>query len=187
MTLEDYDKEEKPRSRSWMLWIALVLVAAGAAYYIGLRQGNVPKNIEYVEADAPKVRHESGVVTSADSNDTVIRKAVAPDAMASKAPSDSAAAATEPAVPERPAAAENYDKYEQMDARVRTGAYRIKGTDRVVKARRGDNLERIARRELGEGMVCYVSVYNQLTDDAELSEGQQIKIPKLEWKRKARK
>ena len=187
MTLDDYGFDRKPRSRSWMLWLALVLVAAGVAYYIGLRQSNVPKNLEYVEADAPKVRHESGVVTSADSNNTAVRKAVAPDAMASKAPGDSAVAATEPTVPEKPAATEGYDKYEQMDVRVRTGAYRIKGTDRVVKARRGDNLERIARRELGEGMVCYVSVYNQLTDDAELTEGQQIKIPKLEWKRKARK
>jgi nucleoid DNA-binding protein len=187
MTLDDYGFDRKPRSRSWMLWLALVLVAAGVAYYIGLRQSNVPKNLEYVEADAPKVRHESGVVTSADSNNTAVRKAVAPDAMASKAPGDSAVAATEPTVPEKPAATEGYDKYEQMDVRVRTGAYRIKGTDRVVKARRGDDLERIARRELGEGMVCYVSVYNQLTDDAELTEGQQIKIPKLEWKRKARK
>ena len=187
MTMDDYGFDRKPRSRSWMLWLALVLVAAGVAYYIGLRQSNVPKNLEYVEADAPKVRHESGVVTSADSNNTAVRKAVAPDAMASKAPGDSAVAATEPTVPEKPAATEGYDKYEQMDVRVRTGAYRIKGTDRVVKARRGDDLERIARRELGEGMVCYVSVYNQLTDDAELTEGQQIKIPKLEWKRKARK
>ena len=76
-----------------------------------------------------------------------------------------------------------WKKYEEMDVRVRTGAYHIIGTDREVKVKPGETLARIARRELGEGMSCYIEVYNDLKADAELQEGQIIKIPKLKWKK----
>ena len=71
-----------------------------------------------------------------------------------------------------------------MDARVRTGAYHIVGTDHEVTVRKGETLSKIARRELGEGMSCYIEVYNDLKANAELKEGQTIKIPKLKWKKK---
>lgn len=75
-----------------------------------------------------------------------------------------------------------WKKYEAMDIRVRTGAYHIIGTDHEVKVRKGETLSRIARRELGEGMSCYIEVYNDLNANSELQEGQIIKIPKLKWK-----
>lgn len=77
-----------------------------------------------------------------------------------------------------------WKKYEAMDVRVRTGAYHIIGTDHEVKVKKGETLSRIARRELGEGMSCYIEVYNNLNIDSELQEGQIIKIPKLKWKLK---
>ena len=76
-----------------------------------------------------------------------------------------------------------WKKYEAMDVRVRTGAYHIIGTDHEVTVRKGETLSRIARRELGEGMSCYIEVYNNLKSNAELKEGQTIKIPKLKWKK----
>ena len=76
------------------------------------------------------------------------------------------------------------DKYEAMDVRVRTGAYRIVGTDHVEKVREGDNLKRIAKRTLGQDMECYIEVYNNLSASSELKTGQEIKIPKLQWKKK---
>lgn len=76
-----------------------------------------------------------------------------------------------------------WKKYEAMDVRVRTGAYHIIGTDHEVKVKPGETLARIARRELGEGMSCYIEVYNDLKANAELQEGQVIKIPKLKWKK----
>ena len=79
-----------------------------------------------------------------------------------------------------------WKKYEEMDARVRTGAYRIVGTDHVVKVKSGDTTRRIARRTLGEGMECYIEVYNNVTTQT-LKEGQDIKIPKLELKKKVQK
>ena len=76
------------------------------------------------------------------------------------------------------------DKYQKMDIRVRTGAYRITGTDYVVKVVPGDNAEKIARRTLGKDMSCYIEVYNGIKGATELEPGSVIKIPKLELKRK---
>ena len=76
------------------------------------------------------------------------------------------------------------DKYEDMDIRVRTGAYRIIGEDRIVKAKAGQTVEDIATKLLGPGMSCYVEVYNGLDGKATLKEGQTIKIPKLELKKR---
>ena len=77
-----------------------------------------------------------------------------------------------------------WKKYEAMDVRVRTGAYHIVGTDHEVKARKGETLARIARRELGEDMSCYLEVYNDMKPNTELKEGQIVKIPKLKWKKR---
>ena len=76
------------------------------------------------------------------------------------------------------------DKYEAMDIRVRTGAYRIIGEGRTVKAKAGQTVEDIATKLLGPGMSCYVEVYNGLDGKATLKEGQTIKIPKLELKKR---
>lgn len=79
---------------------------------------------------------------------------------------------------------ESADKYEAKDVRVRTGAYRIIGEDRVVKAKAGQTVEDIATRLLGPGMSCYVEVYNNLDGKTILKEGQAIKIPKLQLKKR---
>lgn len=77
-------------------------------------------------------------------------------------------------------------KYEAMDSRVRTGAYRIIGTAQVVKVKEGETLQRISDRMLGPGMECYIEVYNGIDGTAKLKEGQSLKIPKLELKKKRR-
>ena len=79
---------------------------------------------------------------------------------------------------------ESADNYEAKDVRVRTGAYRIIGEDRVVKAKAGQTVEDIATRLLGPGMSCYVEVYNNLDGKTTLKEGQAIKIPKLQLKKR---
>jgi hypothetical protein len=86
-------------------------------------------------------------------------------------------------VPEPKVEAEpDWKKYEKMDVRVRTGAYGIIGTDRMEKVRPGDTTKRIAKRTLGEGMECYIEVYNNVKTE-DLKEGQDIKIPKLKLKK----
>ena len=86
-------------------------------------------------------------------------------------------------VKQRPAK-ETTDKYEAKDARVRTGAYRIIGEDRTIKAKAGQTVEDIATRALGPGMSCYVEVFNSIDGKKALKEGQIIKIPKLELKKR---
>lgn len=80
--------------------------------------------------------------------------------------------------------ADDYRKYEKMDARVRTGAYRIVGTATEVKVKAGENVKRISNRHLGPDMDCYVEVYNGIKATTILQEGQTLKIPKLELKKK---
>ena len=78
-------------------------------------------------------------------------------------------------------------KYEAMDDRVRTGAYRIVGTMQTVTVKKGETLQRISRRIFGEGMDCYIEAYNGLNSGDVLQEGQKIHIPRLELKKKKNK
>ncbi len=59
---------------------------------------------------------------------------------------------------------------------VSSGAYKIIGTEKVITVRKGQTLEDIAKNYLGNGMECYVIVYNHITA---VKEGMQINIPKL--------
>ena len=70
------------------------------------------------------------------------------------------------------------------DARVRTGAYRIVGVAQTVTMRKGQTLQSISRSLLGPGMECYVEALNG--KNADLKEGQTLKIPQLELKRRKR-
>ena len=76
------------------------------------------------------------------------------------------------------------DKYAAKDARVRLGAYRIVGLDHEVKVQAGQTFYSICKANLGPDMECYEEVYNDLPSRPTLKEGQIIKIPKLELKKK---
>jgi hypothetical protein len=87
-------------------------------------------------------------------------------------------------VESKPVAEPEVDKYAAMDIRVRTGAYKIIGTDRVIKVKEGETVAKIARRVLGPDMECYLEVYNGLKASSQLKVGQEIKVPKLQLKKK---
>ena len=72
-------------------------------------------------------------------------------------------------------------KRAETDARVRTGAYRITGVAEIITIKAGQSIESISKRYLGPGMECYVEALNGTTS---VKEGQKIKIPKLELKKK---
>ena len=65
---------------------------------------------------------------------------------------------------------------------VKTGAYTIDGLDKTVTVKPGQTLESLSRLYLGEGMECYIQVYN---NKLELREGEKVNIPKLKLKKKA--
>lgn len=91
--------------------------------------------------------------------------------------SDKVKANQKEAVQKKEPVAEDYSS----DARVRTGAYRIVGVDRVVTVKGGQSLIDISNKYLGPGMECYVEALNGIT---QVKDGQKIKIPKLELKKK---
>ena len=76
------------------------------------------------------------------------------------------------------------EQYEAKDNRVRLGAYRIVGTDYIVTVKTGDNMASISKKTLGPDMECYIEVYNDIKPGTPLKDGQTIKIPKLEIKKK---
>ncbi len=65
---------------------------------------------------------------------------------------------------------------------VKTGAYTIDGLDKTITVKPGQTIESLSRLYLGEGMECYVQVYN---NKLELREGEKVNIPKLKLKKKA--
>lgn len=71
-------------------------------------------------------------------------------------------------------------KYDD-DIRVRTGAYYITGTNKEVIVKEGQTIASISKQYLGEGMECYVEVYNGIKD---VKKGDIIKIPELKLKKK---
>lgn len=107
-----------------------------------------------------------------------IRMAQASEAvkMAEKAEKDSARKVAE--AKEKQAA--DSSKYDQ-DVRVRTGAYRIVGVAQVVTVKGNQSIASISSKYLGPGMECYVEALN---GSGSVKDGQKIKIPKLELKKK---
>lgn len=85
---------------------------------------------------------------------------------------------------ENPLHSEKYSSNEKYDSdpRVRTGAYTIVGTAKTVTVRAGQTIKSISKTYLGEGMECYVEAYNG--GITQISEGQSIKIPQLQLKKK---
>ena len=194
---EDEEEEEEDIPTGSVKWV-IVFLASLISLLVGYMLGNyfpwnspssddtLPQMEEVIDAapvhkpepkaaDVPPVikKAEAPAKEAAPSAEDAIK----PVAPAVKQPETSKPVATAPDVVK-------FDKYEEKDARVRTGAYRIVGLDHKVKVKEGDNIQRIAKRTLGPGMECYIEVYNDLTATSTLKNGQEIKIPKLEWKKK---
>lgn len=179
------DEEEEERSSTLKWWIfsavslLLIALAAYGGYLYGLETAKKQQAPFEFVAPADSVEVSEPVV------DTL--NVVVPDSVAQENVADSAivpvnkdtvavAVKTEPQF--------DSEKYERMDNRVRTGAYRIVGTNYTVVVRQGETMKRLCKRTLGEGMACYIEVYNDMEPNAPLVAGTKIKIPKLEWKRK---
>lgn len=64
---------------------------------------------------------------------------------------------------------------------VNTGAYTIVGTQETITVKAGQNMKKISKFYLGDGMECYIQVYNGVS---EVTEGMRLKIPKLQVKKK---
>ena len=198
----DEEDDDQHADRKWLLWLLACLLALVAGYllgsylplqsFMGSKETVIPKE-KVIVAEQPVTKTPQPITDSVkvltDVNE--VPEAVEPEEIKTEspkqpdAPTQTAAQTVSQKQTETKSTAEvNPDKYEAMDPRVRTGAYRIIGTDHVEKVREGDNLKRIAKRTIGQDMECYIEVYNNLKASSELKVGQEIKIPKLQWKKK---
>lgn len=173
----------------WIVFTAVSAVLVVLSFYVGYRYGS-----DNVTVPEPKTKvivkrvivHVPDTLPNQEKDSLAQAKG---DTASYKKDDKTAAHANEKAAKTEADMTENDDfaKYAAKDVRVRTGAYSIVGTDRVWTVRKGENLSSISRRALGEGMACYIEVYNDLNANSELKEGQKIKIPKLKLKRKSGK
>lgn len=185
--------EDSEESRSyWWVWLLLAVVACvgsfAGGYIFGrhmdrnaLSEDNTQKTDSVVTAPAPVV---------AQNKDTLKVDSVKPaiEQVTEQPKQEVVEQPKKETVAQPKKEAEPYwKKYEDMDSRVRTGAYDIVGFDHTVKVKSGETMKRLAKRVLGEGMECYIEVFNNISSDQPLKEGQDIKIPKLELKKKRKK
>lgn len=195
---EDDDEDENEYSSSsgkrWIWWLLMSLIAFGAGFLLGRHTG---KNASPDVIDAWTVDSIDKDTLAADTakKDTLAKPVVKQDTLA-KPVADTPSKAKPEAKPDtivprpKPDDEKTKDAYKQYnfnDARVRTGAYRIIGTAQEVKVKKGETLNRISARHLGPDMECYVEAYNELKPGAMLKEGQTLKIPQLELKKKKKK
>lgn len=213
--ISDDDDDDSSSSGRWILGIlgVLLLMAACAAggYYFGYGQG-----LEKGMAVIKEAKDSLSVVAKTDSvaaeqNDSLVARqdsvsqtktpveavqkpqnTPAPVEAQKEVPAQpkqetpAKPKAETPATPKTETPAPELDQYAAKDVRVRYGGYRIVGLDHTEKIRPGDTPSRIARRTLGEGMECYIEVYNGWGANPQLKEGQTVKIPKVVLKKKKR-
>ena len=91
----------------------------------------------------------------------------------------------QPAKPEaKPVALPKGDNSQALNSAkqmVSTGAYTIVGTQETITVKAGQNMKKISKFYLGDGMECYIQAYNGVS---EVTEGMRLKIPKLQVKKK---
>ena len=181
---EEVAEEAEEKSASyWWLWLLIAIIACVISFAGGYLYGRHMEMQELFAEDAPA---DTATVQAAPVVE--VKDTAKVDTMQVKPEAEEQAEVKEPEVkqpkPEvkQPEPEPEWKKYEAMDVRVRTGAYGIVGTDRMEKVRPGDTMKRIARRTLGEGMECYIEVYNNMTT-SDLKEGQEVKIPQLKLKK----
>ena len=185
---DEENEEEEEGDSSWKKvvgYVLLTLLLMAASAYAGFWYGQQHATKDVDDATDVENVTDSIEVIEVDSADVLDMSSVEQSSV--EKPAEEQSAVEKPQTKTEPEQAKQteepfWKKYEAMDARVRTGAYHIVGTDREVKVRAGETLSKISRRELGEGMSCYIEVYNGLKGNSELKEGQVIKIPKLKWK-----
>lgn len=187
-----YDDEEETSGRKSWLWALIgCVVGLVCGYLLGnyFPFGASPQTPEQQVAPAKPAVEQKENIVSIDSLEDVGEPAeeAAPAQEPAKAVEPAKAEpAKEAAKPAADATDEFSAKYAAKDNRVRLGAYHIVGTDKVVKAKEGQTLAKISRTYLGPDMECYLEVYNDMKANDVLKAGQEVKIPKLVWKKAAK-
>ena len=189
---EFYSDEENDSKRMFLIYAIIVNVVVAALFFVfgyyarssnllGIEKEPVVETPAAPAVEQPDTTKQKAVETATPANATeepAVEKT-------EEKPVEESKPVAEPKKEEKPEAkVEQTSKYDN-DPRVRTGAYRIVGVANTVTVRSGQTIKSISKTYLGPGMECYVEVFNG--GITELKEGQTIKIPKLQLKKKAAK
>lgn len=156
-----------------MACLILIAAAAYGGYMFGVEEGRHQERLAQIAEQSKYLDKQKEEITAykAKADTTAVTEKAKKDSTAKKAET---VRNTETA---------DFSTYAMRDPRVRTGAYVIVGTDKVVTAREGQTISKIAQTHLGPGMSCYVEVFNEMNGNDPLKEGTKVKIPKLRHKK----
>ena len=191
---EFYDDENSECKKVFLIYAIVVNVIVAALFFVFGYYARSTNMLGIESDDKPVV--ETPAEPVADQLDTTKQKTAESETPAKateetavekkeESKSEEKKPVAEPKKEEKSEAkAESTSKYDS-DPRVRTGAYRIVGVANTITVKSGQTLKAISKTYLGAGMECYVEVFNG--GITEVKEGQTIKIPKLELKKKGTK
>lgn len=169
--LDTEENEEDMKKISWTKLLLSALLIAAAAFALGYAVGQkadtststeTPKAKTVVEETQDSLKGGQATTTQAEAKEETQKAKV----------SDDMSQVTS-------------EELERANEKVAYGAYRIVGVERVVTARAGQTLKAISDANLGPGAEAYVKALNDGVST--VSEGQKIRIPKVELKKKSAK
>lgn len=169
--LDTEENEEDMKKISWTKLLLSALLIAAAAFALGYAVGQkagtststeTPKAETVVEETPDSLKEGQAATTQAEAKEETQKAKV----------SDDMSQVTS-------------EELERANEKVAYGAYRIVGVERVVTARAGQTLKAISDANLGPGAEAYVKALNDGVST--VSEGQKIRIPKVELKKKSTK
>ena len=187
---EFYDEENNDCKRMFLIYAIIVNVVVAALFFVFgyyARSTNllgIEKETAVETPATPVVEQPDVTKQKAAEESTAEKKEKQPEEKkpVAEPKKEETAEAKSEAKPEPKV--EQTSKYDS-DPRVRTGAYRIVGVANTITVKSGQTIKSISKTYLGAGMECYVEAFNG--GITELKEGQTIKIPKLELKKKVAK
>ena len=187
---EFYDEENNDCKRMFLIYAIIVNVVVAALFFVFgyyARSTNllgIEKETAVQTPATPVVEQPDVTKQKAAEESTAEKKVEQPEEKKPVAePKKEETAEAKSEVKPEPKV-EQTSKYDS-DPRVRTGAYRIVGVANTITVKSGQTIKSISKTYLGAGMECYVEAFNG--GITELKEGQTIKIPKLELKKKGAK
>jgi hypothetical protein len=185
-----YEDEESDSKRMFLIYAIIVNVVVAALFFVFgyyARSSNllgIEKETAVETPATPVVEQPDVTKQKAAEESTAEKKEEQPEEKKPVAePKKEETAEAKSEVKPEPKV-EQTSKYDS-DPRVRTGAYRIVGVANTITVKSGQTIKSISKTYLGAGMECYVEAFNG--GITELKEGQTIKIPKLELKKKGAK
>ena len=169
--LDTEENEEDMKKISWTKLLLSALLIAAAAFALGYAVGQKAGTSTSTETPIAKTVVEETPDSLKEGQAATTQAEAKEETQKAKVSDDMSQVTSE--------------ELERANEKVAYGAYRIVGVERVVTARAGQTLKAISDANLGPGAEAYVKALNDGVST--VSEGQKIRIPKVELKKKSAK